>query len=66
MTLSNANGTQLSTFMIENYHKIYHLTQLVNHMDAPFYGTTIYVNTRDIIKCWVKESSNFRSTPTHV
>ena len=45
---------------------MYHLPQPVNHMDELFYSTHNYVNTIDIIKQWVMELSNFRSTPNHV
>jgi len=35
-------------------------------MDTLFYATNIFVNTRDIMKHWVKEPSKFRWTPKHV
>jgi len=66
MTLSNATGTQLSIFKTKNYHQMYHLPQSVNHMDELFYTTQIFVKAMDIIKCWVKEESKFRSMPNHV
>jgi len=45
---------------------MYHLPQLVNRMDALFYATHNFVNTRDIIKPWVKEPLKFKATPNHV
>ena len=45
---------------------MYQLPQPVNHMDALFYATHNFVNTRDIIKRWVKEPFKFRETPNHV
>lgn len=35
-------------------------------MDSLFYALDNMVNTSDIIKCWVKELSKFKSTPNHV
>ena len=66
MTLSSANGTQLSTFRIEKYHQMYHLPQWVNRMVALLYTPKSNVNTRDIMKHWVKEPSKFGSTPNRV
>lgn len=65
MPLSSANGIHLATFRKKNYHQMYHLPQLMNHMDALFYAPNNNVNTRDIIKCWVKELSKFILTPNH-
>ena len=66
MILSSASGTQLSSFIMENYHHMFHLPHLVNCMDPLFYAPHNNVNTRYIIKHWVKELSKFKSTPNHV
>lgn len=66
MALSSSSGTQLANFRTKNYHQMYHLSWLVNHMDALFYTPNNNVNTRNIMKCWVKEPLKFRSTPNQV
>ena len=66
MTLSSTSVTQLDTFRMENYNQMYHLPQLVNHMDALFYTHNSNVKTRDIMNCWMKEPLKFRSTPNQV
>ena len=38
----------------------------MNHMDVLFYTPKNYVNTRDTMKCWVKEASNFRVRPNQI
>jgi len=66
MTLSSSSGTQLATFRTEKYHQMYHLPQSVNRMDALFDTPNNNVNTRDIMKHWVKEPLKFRLTPNQV
>lgn len=44
---------------------MYHFPKPMKCMDSLFYAAHSYVNTRDIIKHWVKEPSKFKQTPTH-
>lgn len=66
MTLRSASGTQLVTFRTKKYHQMYHFPQPVNHMDALFYTHNNNVNTKDILKHWIREPSKFRTTPNQV
>jgi len=66
MILSSASGIDHATFKAEKFQQMYHLPQLVKRMDSFFYATHSVMNTRDIVKCWLKESSKFRQTPNHV
>lgn len=63
MTLSNTSGTHFSTFRSEKYHQMYHFPQSVNYMNALLFTPNNNVNSRDILKRWVKEPSKFRTTP---
>lgn len=66
MTLSNISGTQLAMFKLENYHQMHHLLESVNCMYALLFMHNSNVNTRDILKHWVKETLNFRMSLNHV
>lgn len=50
----------------DKVQQMYHLTKPVKCMESLFYATHSYVNMRDIVKNWVKESLKFRKTPTYV
>lgn len=50
MTLSSVSRQKLATFLEEDYQHMYHLFELVEHMDSLFYATHNYMNTRDIVK----------------
>jgi len=66
MTLSSDIGHKLYTFRAEEYQCMYHFPEAVERMDSLFHATHIYVNTRYIVKGWVKETSKFWQIPTHV
>jgi len=65
MTLRNPSGQNLATFLAEDYQCMYHFPELVKLMNSFFYATNIYVNTRDIVKGWVKYPSKFQYKHTH-
>jgi len=59
MILKNANEWKLATFLAEDYQHMYDFFGQVKLMDSFLYATNSYTNTRDIVKGWVKEPSNF-------
>lgn len=66
MTLKSTSGKQLVTFRKEKYHHMHHLLQLLNYMVALFFTPNKNVNSRHVLKCWVKEPSKFETTPNQV
>lgn len=64
MTLNSASGQRLSSFLVADYHLMYHLPKPESLMDLYFYATTSYLRTKDIVKGLVKEPTKFHQTPT--
>jgi len=54
--------TELATFRVKDYQEMYHLPHPVITMEKPF-STHNNVNSRDILKSWVKEPATLRTTP---
>jgi len=65
MTLSSVSGQRLASYLAHDIHLLYHLPNREGYMDSHFYAFTIYFNTKDVIKTWVKEPTKFRQTPTN-
>jgi len=63
MVLRSISGIALPTFREKDFQEMYHLLQPVIMMDTPFTRPNNNENSRDILKRWVKEPSNFRTTP---
>lgn len=62
MILSSVSGANISSFETEDYQQMYHFPLPLSKMDAPFYISNSNTNTRDILKQWVRDPSNFRTT----
>ena len=63
MVLSSVSRIKFATFGAKEFQEMYHFPQLVITMDTPFTKPNNSVNSRDILKSWVKESYKFMITP---
>jgi len=63
--LNSDTRQRLASFLVQKYHLMYHLPELKFLMDSYFYVKTKCLNTKDIVKEWVKEPTKFCSTPTN-
>jgi len=66
MTLNGANGKRLASFLVGDYHLMYHFHKPESLIDYYVYSKTNYLSTKDIVKVWVKEPNFFYRKPTHI
>jgi len=66
MTLSSVSGMKFETLWERNYDEMYKMVELVTIMSPPFILPNNRVNSRDILKDWVKELARFRMKPNQI
>jgi len=58
-TLNSVIGQNIASYLAHDIELVYQLPKIEGYMDSPLYVFNGYLNTKDIIKTWLKEPDKF-------